>query len=473
MSVPDLVGGKGEGINSSRYATSSCGRKNRMPLVLCPRGHCYGARGIYSLALILLLFFLTGCGARQAQNVQGPVHLEVWSMWTGDEEQDFERVLAYYNRTHPGVVLENLGAVDDPKTVRSIIAGAPPDLCTLANPPYLGALAANHALQPLNASFAGSGLKPSAYTVGALGQCRYAGHLYAVPYLLDCIALLYNKDVFRSAGLDPNKPPRTLEEMLDDCRRITRHDAQGHLTRIGMAAPDAVTMMGLFGGGFLNPKTGQITADNARNVEAVTFYQRLMAAQGGYEQDQAFAQGFASGMGSYNPFFTGQVGMTFSGEWNPYWVYHYSPNTHYGVAALPYPADHPEQKGTVWLGSNPLCIPVGAKHPKEAWEFLAWTQSVAAQRMFSLSLHGIPNIRAELRDPALRTGAPWRPQFGRFMDLADSPRASYFPPMPVANLYLNQIATAVDEVCYGQRTPQAALASVRVRVQREMDTYRP
>ncbi len=423
--------------------------------------------------LTLLLLALTGCADHRAPTAGGQVHLEVWSMWTGDEEQDFEQVLAYYNRTHPGVVLENLGAVDDPKTVRSIIAGAPPDLCTLANPPYLGALAANHALLPLDGQFAASGLRQADQTPGALSQCRYDGKLYAVPYLLDCNALLYNKDVFRAAGLDPNRPPLTLEEMLADCRRITRRDAQGRLARIGMPAPDAATVLGLFGGGFLDKQTGRVIADNPRNVEAVTFYQRLMAAQGGYEQDQAFAQGFANDMGSYNPFFTGQIGMMFSGQWNTYWAYHYSPDTHYGVAALPYPADHPDRAGTVWLGGNLLCIPVGAKHPKEAWAFLAWTQSVEAQRMFSLSLHGIPNIRAELHDPALRTGAPWRPAFGRFMDLADSPRATHFPPMPVATLYLNEIATAMDAVCYGQKTPAAALASVRVRVQREMDTYRP
>ena len=45
--------------------------------------------------------------------------------------------------------------------------------------------------------------------------------------------------------------------------------------------------------------------------------------------------------------------------------------------------------------------------------------------------------------------------------------------MPVATLYLNEISTAMDAICYGQRAPAAALAAVRVRVQREMDTYRP
>lgn len=392
-------------------------------------------------------------------------------MWAGDEEKDFEQVLAYYNKTHPGVVLENLGAVDDPKTIRAIVAGAPPDICTIADPSYLGALAANNALQPLDDRFRASGLKDSDYTHGAISQCRYKGRLYAVPYLLDCIALLYNKDVFRASGLDPERPPCTLEEMEADAEKITRHDAQGQLTRIGVRPPDGVALLGLYGGGFVDPATGRITADNARNVEAAAFYKRLMDEEGGYENVQAFAQGFASDMGSYNPFFLGKVGMTFNGQWNTYWAYHYSPNTHYGISPLPYPADHPERAGTVWLGSNPFCIPQGAKHAKEAWEFLAWTQSLEGQRRFAMTLHGIPNIRAELKDPALRTGEPWRPEYGKFMDLADSPNATHFPPLPVASLYVNELGNAVDTICYGHKTPRAALASVRRRVQKEMDAY--
>ena len=416
-----------------------------------------------------LLFF--GC-APSDDDTHGVVHVRIWSMWTGDEERDFEQVLAYYNRTHPGVVLENLGAVDDQATVRAIVAGDPPDLCTLADPAYLGALAANDAVQPLDARFGASGLRAGDYTHGSLSQCNYRGKLYALPYLLDCQVLLYNKDVFRSAGLDPNRPPQTLEEMLDDSRKITKNDAHGRLTRIGSKPPDAVILMGDYGGRFFDERTGRITADDPRNVEAARYDKSLMDAQGGNEAVQAFSSGFANEMGNFNPFFLGQIGMMFNGQWNTYWAYHYSPNTHYGVAALPYPADHPELKGTAWLGGNLFCIPVGAKHSAAAWNFLRWTQSPDAQRMFSMSLHGIPNIRSVLSDRELRNGAPWRPEFGKFMDLADSPTATHFPPMPVATLYQNALANAVDSVCYGHKTPEAALRAVRIRVQREMDEYR-
>ncbi len=414
---------------------------------------------------------LAGCLGHAARQAGGPVHIEIWSMWTGDEEREFEEVLAAYNRTHPGVVVENLGAVDDAKTIRAIIAGVPPDLCTLQDPANLGTLAANKAILPLDTQFAGSGLHPADYTGGSLGLCTYRSHIFALPYLLDCTALLYNKDVFRAAGLDPDRPPATLEEMLADCRKITQYDREGRMTRVGLQPVDIQAMLAIYGGGFIDPATGRIDADNSRNIQAASFYKSLMDAQGGYQSVQAFAQGFASSTGSYNPFFVGQVGMMFGGEWNPFWAYQYSPGTHYGVAPLPYPAAYPGRAGTVWLGGNPICIPAGSAHPKEAWEFLKWTQSVAAQEMLAERLKNIPNIRAALQDPKLRSGAPWCAAFARFMELADSKNAGFFPPSPVASFYSNQLTTAVDTVNYGHESPARALGAVRARVQHEMNQY--
>jgi multiple sugar transport system substrate-binding protein len=425
-------------------------------------------RVIAVLPFGLAFMFFLGCAQNQREAKSGPVHIEVWTMWTGDEESDFEQVVKFYNKTHPGVVVENVGTVDDAKTIRAIIAGVPPDLCTLADPSDLGTLAANKAIDPLDNEFQRSGLHAADYTGGSLGICTYQGHIYGLPYLLDCTALMYNKDVFRSAGLDPDRPPATMEEMLDDCRKITKYNSDGNLVRIGLQPVDIQALLSIYGGGFADPKTGRITADNKRNVEAVAFYKRIMLAQGGY---QALGESFASSTGSFNPFFLGQFGMMFGGEWMPYWAFQYSPNTHYGVVPLPYPSEYPDRKGSVWLGGNPFCIPTGSAHRKEAWDFLLWTQSVPAQEMLAERLKNIPNIRTALADPKLRAGAPWCPYFTKFMDLADSKQASFFPPSPVASFYTNQLNTAIDGVCYGHGSPSQALAAVQSRVEHELDQY--
>ena len=411
---------------------------------------------------------LAGCGRGGDEDV-----LRVWSMWGGDETTAFEQTLAAYNRARsPKRPLVNLPSVPDDKTIRALVAGAPPELFTLANPAMLGALAANGALRPLDDLYAASGLKEERFTQASLGQCRYQGKLYAVPFLVDCMVLLWNKKAFGDAGLDPETPPKTIEELEEFCRKLIRKGPDGRIAKIGLRPPDPLQVVAAFGGQLVDPVTGAITADHPRNVAAAAAFKRLMDAQGGNEAVAGFASGFANEMGSYNPFYLGQSAMVFTGQWYTFWTHRYSPQTDYGIAPLPYPAERPEQAGSAWLGGNLFCIPRESRTVEAAWDFLLWSQTPEGQRLFCERMHGVPNQRASLKDTQLRTGEPWRERFGKFMDLSDSPNAQFFPPMPVANLYSTELIHAFDAVRYGQQEPEAALAAVRSRVQPELDRYR-
>ena len=438
---------------------------------------------LYKLACLsaglATLVATAGCAPRQPND--GRVHLKVWSMWSGDEEKAFEAVLAMYHKEHPDIVIDNLGAVTDEKSTRAIIAGAPPDIFTLIDPTSLSTLAANNALVPLDERFNAAGFNDAQFTPGALDQCRYHGRLYGMPYLLDCVTLMYNKTVMADAGLDPNRPPQTWEELEADCKTVTKRDSEGKLTRIGLRPTDIQPIIiTMFDGKFLDGN--RVTADNPNNVEALAAYMHLMDQQGGYQDVQAFASGFGANTTSFNPFFHGDVAFYVSGEWNPHLIWQQSPSTQYGVTALPYPTDHPDRKGSVWLADNIFAIPRGAKRSKEAWDFLKWIQSPEAQYMFASKLNNVPNLRSELTAPRLTTDPPytpkskddrdpnsWRPEFGQFLALADSPTATSFPSMPVASMYVNEIGNAFDQVGYGRKTPKQALAGINKRIQKEMD----
>lgn len=49
----------------------------------------------------------------------------------------------------------------------------------------------------------------------------YNNQIYCVPMTLASYKLLYNKDLFKKAGLDPDKPPKTMEEMMEYAGKIT------------------------------------------------------------------------------------------------------------------------------------------------------------------------------------------------------------------------------------------------------------
>lgn len=425
------------------------------------------------LAAAAALAVSAGC-TRQPEAARGIVHLTVWSMWSGQEEKNFLRVLARYHELHPNVVVENLGAVnDDTKTVRAIVAGVPPDLFTLSDPLYLGPLAANNAVYPLDEWFMRSGLKEADFVPASLGLCRYKGRLYAMPYLIDDYALFWNRRAFREAGLDPNRPPSTLEQLADYAVRLTQRDASGNLLRLGLQPiGDLNVITQDFGGRLYDAAANRITCDDAGNLAALKWYVDLINRMGGYQKVNGFAAGFGQAQSANNPFFVGKVAMMINGEWNPYWVSRYAPGLDYDVAPIPPPAGQPERARSTWLGGNMICIPRGSKHPKEAWDLLVWMQTKEAQILFAGAMNNVPNIRAALKSPELREGAPYKRKFAVFLDLADSPNGGHFPALPVANLYSNELNTAREMALDGRKTPEQALKDVRARVQKELNRYR-
>ena len=56
---------------------------------------------------------------------------------------------------------------------------------------------------------------------------------YGLPFIVDLSVWMYNKELFRQAGLDPEKPPTTLEEFADQARAVAKLGGDIHGTFFG------------------------------------------------------------------------------------------------------------------------------------------------------------------------------------------------------------------------------------------------
>ncbi|RPH49436.1 MAG: ABC transporter substrate-binding protein, partial [Desulfobacteraceae bacterium] len=63
------------------------------------------------------------------------------------------------------------------------------------------------------------------------------GKTWGIPFQRSTIVMYYNKDAFREAGLDPEKPPATWAEMAAVAGKLTKKDASGNVTRWGVQIP--------------------------------------------------------------------------------------------------------------------------------------------------------------------------------------------------------------------------------------------
>ena len=65
----------------------------------------------------------------------------------------------------------------------------------------------------------------------------YKGKVYGIPFQRSTIVLYWNKDAFKEAGLDPNKPPANWDEMTKMAAKLVKKDAAGNVQRWGVMVP--------------------------------------------------------------------------------------------------------------------------------------------------------------------------------------------------------------------------------------------
>ncbi|RVU29349.1 ABC transporter substrate-binding protein [Neptunomonas marina] len=105
---------------------------------------------------------------------------------------------------------------------------------------------------------------------------------WGVPFQRSTIVMYYNKDLFRAAGLDPEQPPKTWDELAAMGKQLTKKDASGNTTQWGAMIPSTGYPYWMFGA--LTKQNGAVLMNQAGNetyfnqpavVEALQFWQTL------------------------------------------------------------------------------------------------------------------------------------------------------------------------------------------------------
>lgn len=185
-----------------------------------------------------LLVLLTWGQLSAAENGGGQrVVINYWEKWTGAEAEAMQGIVNDFNRSQNRIEVRFLSVSPiDVKLLLAASSGSPPDVAGLWSfsiPDF----AEKGALLPLDAALAEAGLGEAHYIPLFWELCRHRGFTWGLPSTPGCVALFYNKRLFRAAGLDPERPPRTFAELESMSRRLTLVDLErnGQRTRISFA----------------------------------------------------------------------------------------------------------------------------------------------------------------------------------------------------------------------------------------------
>src|SRR5574340_1680466 len=122
-------------------------------------------------------------------------------------------VVDRYNRRQHRIFVDMLTISQiDQKLLLATAGGAPPDVVGLWSN-NMSNFADKQVLRPLDDLLARDHITRADYIPAYYDLGEYHGHMYALPTTPASVALHWNKQLFRQAGLDPERPPRTLEEL--------------------------------------------------------------------------------------------------------------------------------------------------------------------------------------------------------------------------------------------------------------------
>ncbi|HZT42278.1 MAG TPA: ABC transporter substrate-binding protein [Chthonomonadaceae bacterium] len=400
----------------------------------------------------------------------GPVHITYWEKWTGFEADAMRDVVNYYNRSQNKIHVDLLmvSSIEN-KTLMATAGGNPPDVAGLYGP-NVAQYADDHAVIPLDDYCRQYGIDESQYIPAYWNIGYYHHHIYALPTTPASTALHYDKTMMQQAGIDPNDPPKTIEQLDADAAKLTKTDAQGHILQSGfMPSEPGWWNWGwgyIFGGKLWNGKD-KITANDPNNVRAFNWIQSY-AKKYGVTELQTFHSGFGNFSSPQNAFLSGKVAMELQGVWMSNFIQKFAPTLKWGAVPFPYPTDRPDLANSTFVDEDILVIPKGAKHPNEAFNFIAFVESQKGMEMLCLGQRKHTPLRKV--SPEFWAHHP-NPYIKLFASLPYSKNAISPPKIGIWPEYGSELNNVFDEISLMQKTPQQALDDVQARMQAKWDEY--
>ncbi|MEZ3486094.1 MAG: sugar ABC transporter substrate-binding protein [Lachnospiraceae bacterium] len=328
----------------------------------------------------------------------------------------------------------------------------------MASPATIGTILDGGWVQPLDQYIEDDSVTDKAWREGLadsmLSLAVVDGKRYAVPYNMGVNILYYNKAMFRDAGLDPENPPTTLEDILKAARTLNAPDKNQYgisfrASREGNANTFLWAMLWMICGGSWEDAEGLVDYSRIGGKEAVEatdffaeFHEYAPAgiSSYGYEEAQlAFQQGLSAMWIDTSILANGVLDSEES-----------QVAEDVGFAAF----TEGHAIGSPWM----FLMASKTEHPTEAWKFLQFVSGYELQ---------MEQVKSGVQTGPVRTDVLGDPKIGEYFneDLAEAvnyalehdPISNYFPAINEMTEIRSLLAIQIADVALGKTDSQSAI----------------
>lgn len=342
--------------------------------------------------------------AEAAAPAEGVVEIEYWQYNFADRITVMDELIAQFEAENPGIkVIHNSEIPYDQyrDTIAARVpAGVGPDVVTLFyawQPTWVD----QGYIVPLPADqFPADEI---AATFSPLVSASFQdGELYTLPTAVRTLGLFYNKDLMAEKGLDPENPPTTIDELIEQAQKCTTFDDAGNYVTMGFPVSPSGQGHQWFREVLLRQFGQEPQSEDNRTIQ-------WNASEGGYKAWDLFVS-FENELktgdatlfdGDPNWFLNGLVCFTIDGSFRLATIKKNAPDLNFGVTELPLVNDVKANFGSYWTHGITNRAASDPARMDAAVKFLKFITTPEAGLQWVAGTGELPAQLAAAADPAL------------------------------------------------------------------------
>ncbi len=444
-----------------------------------------------SLALaVIAVLVATACGAAQGPQQGGapPASVEpaskitFWHSMTGRNADALNKIVADFNKGQSKITVEAVfqGSYDDSlaKLNTALASNAAPALIQVYDIGQRYMIDSGEIVS-IQSFIDRDKYDTSDFEPAVLNYYKVEGKLYSMPWNSSSSILYYNKEAFKEAGLDPEKPPKTFEEVTDYAKKLVKKDAQGNVIRYGfnqsiygwLFEQYMAVSGGLYAdnGNGRDARANKVVFNDAKG-QAILDWWRAGVAGGyfwnpGVDNDGA-ANAFNAGKSAMYVESTARLRDHIATTQGKFTI---------GTGRYPRPASAPADGGNIIGGASVYIMKSrSAAEQQAAWEFVKFWVSPKEQAGWQAGTGYYPVVKKAYDEAESKQWATQYPQFLTAIDQIRSAPQNRFTNGAVLGVFpeaRRRVQKAIEEVLLNQNTSKAALDAAFADINAANDKY--
>ena len=207
------------------------------------------------------------------------------------------------------------------------------------------------------------------------------GAEYTLPFITDVSVMVWNKNLYKEAGLDPEQGPKSIDQFVEQAKKVAALNKDGVAGSYLAGQSGGALVFDLFpsvwadGESVMNKDGSEATLDNDSMKGVLDAYKELANTTNGLgagskeETGATWTAPFANGKSGVMPYPNTSTTALFDAEKDG--------GFEVGVAPIP---GTKEGKTSTFLGGDAMGISKDSKHVAQAWNFLYWLMQSDAQK---------------------------------------------------------------------------------------------